>query len=100
MRGSVIVRRDDAQGRYELLIDEQLAAYVELHRDGTTVVLPHTYTLPSFRGRGLAAQVVRAALDDLAAQGATVVPACWFVAEFIDANPEYRHLLGGSSSGD
>ena len=87
------------RGRYELAVDGVLAAYVEAGAVGRSaagaavVELPHTFTVPAYRGRGLAAQVVQFALDHLAAQGAVVVPSCWFVAEFIDANPQYRHLL-------
>jgi len=39
---------------------------------------------------------VRAALDTLAADGERVLPTCWFVAEFIEANPQYGHLLDTS----
>ncbi|MBV8983070.1 MAG: N-acetyltransferase, partial [Acidimicrobiia bacterium] len=45
------------------------------------------------RGQGLGAEMVRGALDDTRSTGHQVVPACWYVAEFIDANPEYRDLL-------
>jgi predicted GNAT family acetyltransferase len=55
--------------------------------------MPHTFTVPEFRGRGLAAVVVQAALDDLLVESARLVPSCWFVAEFIDAHPTYRVLL-------
>ena len=84
-------------GRFELRVDGELAAYADMHRHGDGVVeMPHTYTVPAFRGRGLAAQVVRAALDTLAADGDRVRPTCWFVAEFIEANPQYGHLLDTS----
>jgi predicted GNAT family acetyltransferase len=35
---------------------------------------------------------VRGALDDVRRAGATVVPQCWFVHEFIEANPDYADL--------
>ena len=87
------IRRNEAEHRYELLVDDELAAYVEMRGERGTVELPHTYTLPAFRGRGLAAQVVNFALDDLSARGQIVVPTCWFVAEYIEAHPEFHHLL-------
>ena len=84
-------------GRFELRVDGELAAYADVRRhDEGVVEMPHTYTVPSFRGRGLAAHVVRAALDSLSADGERVRPTCWFVAEFIDANPQYGHLLDTS----
>jgi hypothetical protein len=87
------LRRNESAGRYELLLDGELAALVEFHIDGDRVVFPHTETMPALRGRGLAAQVVRFALDDVRPSGRMVVPACWFVAEFIDGHPEYADLL-------
>jgi hypothetical protein len=32
-------------------------------------------------------------LDSIRADGKTVVPRCWFVAEFIDLHPEYADLV-------
>ena len=84
-------------GRFELRVDGELAAYADTRRhDEGVVEMPHTYTVPSFRGRGLAAHVVRAALDSLAADGQRVLPTCWFVAEFIDTNPQYADLVDPS----
>jgi predicted GNAT family acetyltransferase len=91
--GPVTIRRHDAIGRYELLVGDRLAAYVEVLRAADAVEMPHTYTWPEFRGRGLAAKLVQAALDDLALESARLVASCWFVAEFVDAHPEYRSLL-------
>lgn len=89
----VDVRRNDALGRYELFIDDEVASYADFVDDGSTVVLPHTVTLPAFRNRGLAAKLVRATLDDLERRARSVEPTCWFVAEFIELHPEYNQLL-------
>lgn len=87
------IRKRDDIGRYELLVDGTVASYADYHDDGSRVTFPHTLTDPAFRGRGLAAQVVRAALDDVRAAGKTVVPACWFVAQYIDEHPDQHDLL-------
>lgn len=87
------LRKDDQAQRYELLIDGRLASYTEWFDDGNRVVMPHTVTVPAFRGRGLAAQVVRFALDDIAARQRLVVPTCWFVADVIEQHPEYQSLV-------
>jgi hypothetical protein len=57
------------------------------------VVFPHTEIARHLRGRGLAAELVQAALDDVEARGGRVVPACSYVAQFIDAHPDYSHLV-------
>ncbi|MFZ4720035.1 MAG: GNAT family N-acetyltransferase [Ilumatobacteraceae bacterium] len=89
----IALRKDDQAQRYELLVDGRLASYTEWFDDGDRVVMPHTVTIPAFRGQGLAAQVVRFALDDLATRATLVVPACWFVADFIEQHPEYQALV-------
>jgi predicted GNAT family acetyltransferase len=92
---SIQVVRNDAASRYELLVDGERVGVADFVVEGDRVVLPHTVVDPSQRGRGLAAALVRHALDDVRRDGRTVVPSCWYVADFIDAHPEYRDLLEG-----
>lgn len=87
------VRNNADQSRYELLIGAEVVGVADYHRDGDTLVFPHTHVKASLRGQGLGARLVQGALDDARAHGHRVVPRCWYVAEFIDANPEYRDLL-------
>jgi predicted GNAT family acetyltransferase len=63
--------------------------------DDSTMVLPHTEIDPRQRGRGLGAVLVQGVLDDARARGASVVPACWFVREYIEQHPEHADLLAG-----
>jgi predicted GNAT family acetyltransferase len=86
------VRRNDADRRYELLVDGELVGIADFALDGETVVLPHTEIAPQRRGQGLGDVLVQGALDDIRSAGRTVVPACWFVAEFLDQHPEYANL--------
>lgn len=44
---------------------------------------------PACRGQGLGEVLVRAALDDLRERGTSVTASCWYVADFLDANPDY-----------
>jgi len=87
------VRRNAERSRYELLQDGDVVGIADYVDDGEVVVFPHTVIDRAKRGRGLGAELVRGALDDVTASGRTVVPACWFVAEFIDEHPEYRRYL-------
>ena len=87
------VRNNADKSRYELIVDAEVVGVAEYRREGNTLVFPHTQVKSSLRGRGMGASLVRAALDDARASGHRVVPRCWFVAEFIDANPEYQDLL-------
>jgi len=79
--------------RYELRVDGELASIAEYTPSGGRLVFDHTETLPAFRGRGLAAKLVAAALADVRERKFGVVPSCWFVAEFIDEHPEFGELV-------
>ncbi len=86
------VRKADDRGRYELLDGEELVGIADFRVQGDVVVMPHTVITPTRRGQGLGDVLVQHALDDVRSSGQRVVPACWFVAEFIDAHPEYADL--------
>jgi predicted GNAT family acetyltransferase len=86
--------RDNAElNRYELFVDGRLLGIAEYRRNGDVMVLPHTVIQPADRGRGWGEVLVRAALDDIRRQGHRIVPQCWFVAEFVDLNPQYADLV-------
>lgn len=86
------VRNADDRSRYELLVDGELVGVADYRIDGDRIVFPHTEIAPARRGRGLGDVLVRGALDDVRGSGLEVVPACWFVREFLDANDEYADL--------
>ncbi|HYF46983.1 MAG TPA: GNAT family N-acetyltransferase, partial [Acidimicrobiales bacterium] len=57
------------------------------------LVFPHTEIARERRGQGLGEVLVRGALDDVRERGEVIVPACWFVAEFVRDHPEYADLV-------
>ena len=69
--------------RYEGRVDGELAGFCDYRIDGSEMILPHTETLPAYRGRGVADTIVGFALADAEARGLTVVPQCWFVEEYM-----------------
>lgn len=87
------VHDNPERSRYELYVDGEIAGVAEYSVRGNTIVFPHTVIDRDKRGRGLGAVLVRTALDDVRESGRTVVPQCWYVAEFIDENPGYRDLV-------
>jgi predicted GNAT family acetyltransferase len=89
---SRVVHNDDAS-RYELYVEGELASIADYRRQDGALVMHHTETRGAFRGRGLAATLVRGALDDVRERKLRVVPSCWFVADFIEAHPEYADLV-------
>lgn len=80
--------------RYELYDGSDLVSALDYRDDGTTVALVRAFTIPTFRGKGYAAEVTRRAVDEIEEQGdRRVSPVCWYVAEWFDAHPERAHLL-------
>jgi predicted GNAT family acetyltransferase len=80
--------------RYVLRIDEQIVAVADYAINGNQISFHHTFTNPRFRNQGYAAEVVKFAMDDVE-QNTTyrVLPMCWYVADWFEANHDRRNLL-------
>ena len=87
------VRDNPERQRYELVVDGEVLGIADYVVQGDVIVMPHTVIAPARRGQGLGAVLVAGALDDIRRSGRTVVPRCWYVAEFIDDHQEYADLL-------
>ena len=87
------VRDNPERSRYEITVDGKVAGVAEYDTAGTTLTFTHTEVDRSTRERGLGADLVRAALDDVRASGRTVIAQCPFVTSFIKEHPEYADLL-------
>ena len=88
------LRHNAEASRYELWDDGSMIGIAD-YRPGEAGVLvfPHTEIATHRRGQGLGEVLVRAALDDVRQRGFRVVPACWFVDDFVRANPAYADLV-------
>ena len=87
------VVNEPESNRYVVTVDGRTSGFADYRIVGDDVVFPHTVIDPASRGRGLGAILVKGALDDVRPTGRRVVPQCWYVAQFIDTNPEYGDLL-------
>jgi hypothetical protein len=70
-----------------------LLAHADYVREGDQMVCTHTFVPPELRGRGLAEHLVRAALAEARQRGWRVVPACSYVATFMERHREFADLL-------
>jgi uncharacterized protein len=82
------VRHNEARSRYELDTPHGVAIAV-YSVQGSNAVFTHTEVPPEDEGKGIATQLVRAALDDTRRRGLKIVPACSFVVAFVRRHPEY-----------
>lgn len=92
MTPSADVRHNQAAQRYEIEIDGRLAV-AEYEMAAGRQVFTHTLVPPELRGQGLAEALVRRALEDARTAGRKIVPACSYVAKFVERNPEFAKLL-------
>lgn len=90
---TVETTNNTAESRYEIAVDGRVVGVADYYFAGDDrIVFPHTEIARPLRGRGLGAELVGAALDDVRATKRKVVPLCWYVAQFIDEHPEYESL--------
>ncbi|MGC0363135.1 putative GNAT family acetyltransferase [Rhodococcus sp. 27YEA15] len=87
---SVTVTHNREATRFEIHVDGELAGFAEYTDADGVRDMHHTVTYPQFRGQGLAAIVVREALENSRAAELTIRPTCSYVAKFIDDNPEFQ----------
>ena len=90
-----IVHHPEA-GRFEATV-EGLRCVADYHLSDGVMHLTHTGVPKELEGRGIAAQLVIAALTWARAQGLQVNPVCSYVAVYIRRHPEWQDLLAPQS---
>lgn len=98
MSAQLDVERNDARARYEGRRDGELVSLVDYVLRGNTMIVIHTGTDQLWRGRGFAAQVTKAALEDARSRGLQIVARCPFTADFITQHPDYQDLVAGNGA--
>jgi uncharacterized protein len=88
------IRHDEQQRRFELHTDGGVAV-ADYDEVGDVWSLNHTYVPPELRGQGVAAAVVKHALETARQRGKKVSPDCSYVAAYIARHSEYKDLLAG-----
>lgn len=88
---SIVHRPERSCFEAELGEGRAVCAY---RRDGPVLLLTHTEVPLALEGRGIAAALVRAALDWARAEGLRVRPLCSYVGAYMRRHPETQDLLG------
>jgi len=80
--------------RYAMRIDGELVGVLDYSVLGSSISLTRAFTVPPQRGKGYAADLVAYAVDDIERSSElSIVPMCWYVAEWFDKHPERSGLL-------
>ena len=91
---TLVFTNDVAARRYRATLNGAEVAYVEIDPIGAdSMLIKHTEVPTVHEGSGYGSAIVRHLLDDLRAQGKTVVPICPFTAAFMKRHPEYLDLV-------
>ena len=89
---SSLIQHDAARLRFSTTVDSHEAELV-YRLQGGSLVIDHTGVPPAIGGRGVAGDLVKAALDYARAEGLRVVPACSYSAAYVQRHPEYADLV-------
>ena len=87
------VAHHSALQKFSAIIEGE-EAYLRYHPAGDGVLdYASTFVPEGLRGRGIASELVRCALDYARQHGFRVIPSCWFVKGYVERHPEYVHLV-------
>ena len=86
------VRDNKAQNRFELDVDGAVA-FANYRLTPSAVIITHTETPRALRGRGVASELIRGALELIRADGRKVIAGCGFVVDYLSKHPEYRDIV-------
>jgi len=90
------VRHLPKENRYEFR-DGEAHAILTYQRDGDRIIYDHTFVPVEFRGQGVAAKLVEAALADARKENLNVIPQCSYVETYIARHSQHQDLLSTRS---
>lgn len=85
------IRHDPELHRFHTAVDGH-GAELSYRLAGTVMTIAHTGVPVEIEGRGVAAELVKAALELAQASGWKVKPLCSYSAAYMRRHPEYEHL--------
>lgn len=88
----IVVRHNVPESRFEAVVEGHVSVADYVIEAGT-ITFTHTFVPPELRGRGVAEKLVRAALTWAKDEKRRVIPACSYVARFIERHAEFRGLI-------
>lgn len=86
------VRDNKDRSRFELDVGTEVA-FANYRLTPQAVIITHTETPRALRGRGIASELVKGALELIRADGNKVIAGCGFVVDYLDKHPEDADLV-------
>jgi predicted GNAT family acetyltransferase len=88
----ITVTNNEEASRYEAWVEERLCR-IDYELRGDVIAYLHAGVPSELEGRGIAAALTRAALEDARRRHLRVVPVCSYVRAYIGRHSEYLPLL-------
>jgi predicted GNAT family acetyltransferase len=88
---TVAVTHNEARQRFEATVDGHLCV-ADYQMRGDVMWMTHTGVPTAVGGRGIAAELVRVALEWAAARGHRVMPSCSYVDVYMRRHPDTERL--------
>jgi predicted GNAT family acetyltransferase len=89
---NIQVQHNSKGQRFEAQLEGR-TAYLTYTFWGNLVFFEHTFVPQEFRGKGVAAALVREGLAEARRQHWKIVPSCSYVAAFIERHPEFGDVV-------
>jgi predicted GNAT family acetyltransferase len=89
---TMTVRDNKERQRFELDIEGSIA-FANYRVTPDAVIITHTETPSPLRGRGVASELVKGALELIRADGRKVIAGCSFVVDYLHRHPEYTEIV-------
>lgn len=85
---------DAGARRYRLMLNNEEVGYSEYDPVApASILIKHTQVLQRYEGKGFGSHLVRSMLDDIRAQGKTVIPICPYAMNYIRKHREYLDIV-------
>jgi hypothetical protein len=86
------ISHNEDESRFECRVDGGIA-FAEYHRNGDRLTFTHTEVPEEAAGRGVAGEIVAAALTYAREQRLQVVPECAYVQSYLERHREWRDVV-------
>jgi len=86
------VRDNKDRNRFELDVGNELA-FANYRLTPSAVIITHTETPRALRGRGIASELIKGALELIRHDGKKVIAGCGFVVDYLERHPEDADLV-------
>lgn len=94
------IQHDRDSQRFLLSVDGRRVGLLDYEVRGDAFVALHTEIDPSYGGRGLGGELVEQVLRHVRSTDLRLVPACSFVAHYVEQHPDDADLLTRSRDAD